>query len=65
MSNENKNGTTEQQNNMNPNTSNKKAIEVYASKGDASFCKHVFTGDKDQEDEGKRLTYAEMRERKG
>lgn len=44
---------------------NKKAVEVLANKGDEAFIKHVFTGDKEHGDEGKQLTYAEMRDRYG
>lgn len=39
---------------------NKTALKVLTTEGDSSFIKHVFTGDN-----GKKLTYAEMRDRYG
>lgn len=39
---------------------NKKALKVLQTKGEKEFIKHVFTGDN-----GKRLSYAEMRMRYG
>lgn len=40
--------------------SNKKAMNVLITQGPNEFVKHVFTGDN-----GKKLTYAEMREKYG
>ena len=39
---------------------NKKALDVLVEKGEKEFIKHVFTGEK-----GKKLTYAQMRDRYG
>ena len=51
---------SKQSSNSKMDEKNKEAIKVLAEQGDNAFIKHVFTGDN-----GKQLTYSEMRARYG
>ncbi len=55
-----KNETSESKVNTGMDEKNKKALNVLMTEGDKAFVKHVFTGEN-----GRQLSYAEMRSRYG